>query len=242
MAQLTIPLTTASGGNSGTPGDGSSGGSAASLTVVATSTFKPVQSRIPLGFALPAIGSTVDVTIAPMATATAIGFQVGDVVVIDRTINGVSLSRATFVVDAAPIGNVIRLRFQPVAGDAATGFAFAANSEITGQTRFPSIPATATYARFSIHESPELDVAYKTLGGPLNQIAINLMSGEALAYLNYAVANNPQMDLVTQRGEHIGFTGYVEIFNRADVLAARVFSTAPLAIAPTYFVVYKTPV
>lgn len=208
------------------------------LPVLGSATFAPVQARIPLAFTLPAIGATVTVAITPISTPTAIAFRSGDVVVVDQAINGVTTQRATFVVDAAPIGNNIALRFQPVAGDATAGIILA-GSELTGQTRLPSIPPGATRAIVQTQASQALLTAEKTAASPLNPIAVNLMSGEPLAYLSFVPPGAPQTDLVTHTGLHLGVTGFQDITNAIDLGYARLFCTTPIALAPTIYVEYR---
>jgi hypothetical protein len=237
MAQLAFPVPTIAPATNNNGGGGVTSSAIDALPVLSSVTFSAVQTRITSAATVPAIGGTISVTVPSVAIAA--GFQLNDVVVLDQTTNGASSQRATFVVNGTPIGNTIILRYAPVTGDAAVGATFPANSELTGQTRLPNIPATAAYARVSVIASPALDAAYKTPSSPLNQIAVNLMSGEAMAYVNYAVTGNAQTDVVSQRGEHLGFTGFIELTNRADILATRLFSVTPEAIQPSFFVVYK---
>jgi hypothetical protein len=226
MAQIPVPLPTPQ-----TTG-------ADQLPVLGSATFAPIQARIPSAFALPAIGATVTVAITPIATATALAFRSGDIVVVDQAINGVTTQRATFVVNASPIGNNIVLRFQPVAGDATTG-TMLAGSELTGQTRLPAIPSNATRAIVQTQASQALLTAEKTGASLLNPIAVNLMSGEPLAYLSFAAPGAPQTDLVTHTGLHLGVTGFQEATNAIDLGYARLFCTTPMALAPVCTVIYR---
>ena len=227
MAQIPVPLPTPQ-----TTG-------ADQLPSLGSATFAPIQARIPLAFTLPAIGQTVTVAITPIAaTATNIAYQLNDVVVVDQHINGVTTQRATFVVNASPTGNNIDLRFQPVAGDATAG-TILAGSELTGQTRLPNIPPTATRAIVQTQASQALLTAEKTGASPLNPIALNLMSGEPLAYPSFAALGAPQTDLVTHTGLHLGVTGFQDITNAIDLGYARLFCTTPMALAPVCTVIYR---
>jgi hypothetical protein len=208
------------------------------LPALGTATFIPIQARIPAAFTLPAIGGAVTVAITPISTPTALAFRSGDIVVVDQAVNGVTTQRATFVVNATPIGNNVVLRFQPVAGDATAGIILA-NSELTGQTRLPAIPPTATRAIVQTQASQALLTAEKTGASPLNSIAVNLMSGEPLAYLSFAAPGAPMTDLVTHTGLHLGVTGFQEITNAIDLGYARLFCTTPMALAPVCTVIYR---
>jgi hypothetical protein len=208
------------------------------LPALGIATFTPIQARIPAAFTLPAIGGTVTVAITTISTPTALAFRSGDVVVVDQAINGVTTQRATFVVDAAPIVNNIVLRFQPVAGDATAGIILA-GSELTGQTRLPSIPPNATRAIVQTQASVALLTAAETATSLLNPVAVNLLSIDPLAYLSFAAPGAPQTDLVTHTGLHLGVAGFETITNAIDLANARLFCTTPMALAPVCTVIYR---
>ena len=211
------------------------------LSVLAEKTFALIQARIPLATVIPAIGQTVTVSITPIAgVSTAAAFPSGDLVVLDQVLNGATTQRATFVIDAAPVGTNLVLRYQPVAGDAPAGATLLANTEITGQTRLPAAPSGATWAFIQMQASEAILGASKSAASnPLNPVATNLLEGEPLAYLNYAVAGTLPTDLILHTGIHLGWLGHETIGNAVDIQNARLFCTCPMALAPRCVVTYR---
>ncbi|MGL5064925.1 MAG: hypothetical protein ACRC62_33530 [Microcoleus sp.] len=202
--------------------------------------FTPVQTSIPLGLTLPAVGAQVTVAMTPMTTASNQAFISGDTVIATESKTDQSTAKiAWFTVDSVAGDNVTMTHIARN-GASAVGTVFAAGStEITGQTRLP-IPsplvsvATVKIAANYLHVTDAL-----SLTSTGYKVAKSLYDIQPVAYWCIKNAGSPDVDINTRMGVEANISSTIKIENRTDLENFRLVSAASLRYLPALEVVFS---
>lgn len=197
---------------------------------VDVTSIKAVQHVIPLGFTVPAIGSPLTVTITPDTASPSTQYIAGDTVILSEVDPGGGSSKLVRAAVTSVTGNAVSMTI--TARDEATALnpIFTASSEITGQTRCGTIPATATGAIVNITAPVELaQVAHNPndLGQPIAQIL------KTLPIIHSGIKVGPDIDLLTRLGVGIRDGTEIRLTSTADIAAMRFVSATPLRFCPS---------
>jgi hypothetical protein len=207
--------------------------------------FRPVQTLVDAGFTMPAIGSSVTVSIAAIpGYSFTNAFVAGDTLIVSHVnANGFTQGVAYFEVVSIS-GSSLTMRSLTRTDSVAAGYVFPAETatgrtEITGQTRLPNIPTAARYAIVTASTTDEIEIAAFDSSSSYYQIAQALVGGQALAYIAIKLPTGQDIDFASRYGSKLRDAGHLEIFSAADLAATRIMSRTPLAVAPMFEVIYK---
>lgn len=204
---------------------------------VSTATIRPVQHIIPSSFTVGAIGTVSAIVVTPNAATTASQYLVGDVVILAEVLPNGSSSKLVRGFVQSISGNTINV--QITTRDAATNLnpAFAANGEITGQTRLPIAPPTADQAEVVVTAPPELIQAANNSSDPMTFVA-QLLTETPLVYAGLRTATNQDIDLLNRLGQGLEDGDLLFLANEIDIGNQRFVSATPLRFVPTIEVKY----
>jgi hypothetical protein len=204
--------------------------------------FVPIQTTIPAGVTLSAVGAQVTVTVAPIqGTPTNVAFIAGDVVILTGVKTDFGTDRiAWFSIDSVA-GDAITMTMLARVGSSAAGVVFAAGStEITGQTRLQIPSPLLSVAKIQItanytHISDALDstsTGYK--------VAKSLFDGTLpMAYYSIKSMGVPDIDMSARMGIELLKGGTIKLENRTDLQNFRLVSASPLVYLPALEVVFS---
>jgi hypothetical protein len=206
--------------------------------------FRPAQTLVVAGFTMPTIGQSISVSMAAIpGTTIDTAFQARDLVIAAHVnANGFTVGTAYFEIMSVS-GSVVTMRALTRNDSVAPGYVFVSESasgrtEITGQTRLPSVPATAQYGIVTASTTDEIEAAAFNSSSPYYQMAQALIGGQALAYIAIK-AGGEDIDFNSRYGNKLRDTGHQELYSAADLANARIVSRTCLAMAPVFEVIYK---
>lgn len=198
--------------------------------------FQPIQAKVPAGFTIPAVGANVVITITPLSIATNVAFQVGDIVIAAQVEPNQGSSKLAWLQVASVATNTITATVLDRSGSASTGAIFAAGqTEITGQTRLPSVSGANRCTISIANPKAVIDAAFNSTDSR-NAVAVELYGGFVLAY--YQVKFTGDIDANNRMGIALSDRGSVELQSAAEINQFRLIGNTNMDFAPHMEVLY----